>query len=212
VRARRPSTGGNTTGSNGCSANGGNTGRAGDRFRHPAGAGRWVRDGAAGGSGLAALLFGYVPNPAIAISPEPSPPYPPFSLRERKPPPRVHGPAEIEAAMARSRAGAGRRVDPPPDGFTLVYRTLIVWRRAIGCLLPMDRAILRRGRLDLLNGVDVSDEIQRAAVYIDRIFRAESAGDLPVQEPTKFELVINLKTAKDLDLTVPSSLLPAPTR
>src|SRR5262249_52938804 len=56
-------------------------------------------------------------------------------------------------------------------------------------------------------GADFADQYRRAAGYVDRILRGEKAGDLPVQAPTKYELVINLKTAKALDLTIPSSLL-----
>ncbi len=56
-------------------------------------------------------------------------------------------------------------------------------------------------------GPDLNDQYRRAAGYIDRILKGEKATDLPVQAPTKYELAINLKTAKALGLTVPPSLL-----
>jgi putative ABC transport system substrate-binding protein len=56
-------------------------------------------------------------------------------------------------------------------------------------------------------GPDDSDLFRRAAAYVDRILKGEKPGDLPVQNPTKYDLVVNLKTAKALGLTVPPSLL-----
>jgi putative tryptophan/tyrosine transport system substrate-binding protein len=56
-------------------------------------------------------------------------------------------------------------------------------------------------------GMDYADVFRRAAEYVDRILNGEKPADLPVQAPTKYELVLNLKTAKALGLDVPSTLL-----
>ena len=55
-------------------------------------------------------------------------------------------------------------------------------------------------------GIDLADPYSRAATYVDRVLRGAKPGDLPVQFPTKFEMVVNLKTAKALGLTVPLSI------
>ena len=66
--------------------------------------------------------------------------------------------------------------------------------------------IVRDGGL-LSYGVNLVDSSRRAATYVDRVLRGAKPGDLPVQFPTKFEMVVNLKTAKALGLTVPQSIL-----
>ena len=72
--------------------------------------------------------------------------------------------------------------------------------------LYWDSGLPRAGGL-LSYGVDQVDTWRRAATYVDRVLRGEKPGDLPVQFPTKFEMVLNLKTAKALGLTVPQSIL-----
>ena len=90
----------------------------------------------------------------------------------------------------------------------LVHRALIIsaaTRNNVPAVYPQSR-LAREGGL-LSYGPDASDLARMAITYVDRILRGEKPGDLPVQFPTKFEMAINLKTAKALGLTIPQSLL-----
>ena len=93
-------------------------------------------------------------------------------------------------------------------GFTLTHRAPIILAAARNnvpavCRFPF---IARDGGL-LSYGPDQEDIARRAASYVDRILRGEKPGDLPVQLPTKFEMAVNLKTAKALGFAVPPSIL-----
>jgi ABC-type uncharacterized transport system substrate-binding protein len=94
------------------------------------------------------------------------------------------------------------------SALALVHRNLII-RLAAQYRLPAiyyARNLVADGGL-MSYGADPVDDFRRAASYVDRILRGEKPANLPVQAPTKFELVINLKTAKVLSLEVPPQLL-----
>jgi putative tryptophan/tyrosine transport system substrate-binding protein len=115
---------------------------------------------------------------------------------------------EIERAIATFARGpnGGLVVTASPAAF--VHRNLLITlaaRHRLPAIYPT-REFIANGGL-FAYGPDGLDQYRRAAAYVDRILRGEKPADLPVQAPTKYELVINLKTAKTLGLTVPPMLL-----
>ena len=120
----------------------------------------------------------------------------------------LHDTAELERGIADFVRG-------PSDGLVVTASPLaIVHREAIVTLatrhkLPavyFERSFVTNGGL-ISYGPDLVEQWRGAASYVDRILRGEKPADLPVQAPTKYELVINLKAAKSLDLTIPPALL-----
>ena len=120
----------------------------------------------------------------------------------------AHDAAEIERAVAETAREPDGGLIVMPDAFTLTHHDLIITRAAQYDLpsIYAFRVFPASGGL-LSYGVDQIDIYRRAASYVDRILRGTKAGELPVEAPIKFELVINLKTAKALGLTVPDKLL-----
>jgi putative ABC transport system substrate-binding protein len=121
----------------------------------------------------------------------------------------VHSDAEIETAITALGREPGGGLVVMPDIFMLVHRTLLIisaaGRNNVPAVYPLSE-FARDGGL-LSYGTDQVDVWRRAASYVDRILRGAKPGDLPVQFPTKFEMVLNLKTAKALGLAVPPSIM-----
>jgi putative tryptophan/tyrosine transport system substrate-binding protein len=130
------------------------------------------------------------------------------SLKVMPIPAPVRSDVEIEAAIIALGREPGGGLAVMPQGFTLGHRTPII-SAAARHNVPAVYALsyfARDGGL-LSYGVEMFDLYRQAATYVDRILRGEKPADLPVQFPTKFEMVVNLKTAKALGLTVPQSIL-----
>jgi putative ABC transport system substrate-binding protein len=115
---------------------------------------------------------------------------------------------EIERAIAQFARSSNGGMVVPASGLALLHRDLIISLAARHKLPAVYflRAFVREGGL-ISYGADSIDPHRRAAGYVDRILKGERPADLPVQNPTKFELAINLRTAKALGLDVPPTLL-----
>ena len=122
----------------------------------------------------------------------------------------VHSDAEIETAInTLGRKPEGGLV-VMPDVFMFAHRVPLMIAAAhnnVPAVYGLSPFAKDGGLLSYGVGADLLDNWRRAATYVDRVLRGAKAGDLPVQLPTKLEMVVNLKTAKALGLTVPQSIL-----
>jgi putative ABC transport system substrate-binding protein len=121
---------------------------------------------------------------------------------------RVHSDAEIDSAIAPFAAIPGSGLIAPPSAFNTVHRHEIVvqtLQHRLPAVVHIREAVEEGGLM--CYAPDETDIFRRAVPYVDRILKGAKPGDLPVQAPTKFDFVINLKTAKMLGLNVPPDLL-----
>ena len=123
-------------------------------------------------------------------------------------PVNVRDAGEIERAVAAFARSANGGLIVTASASAIVHRDLIITLAARHKLpaVYFERSFVTGGGL-ISYGPDFVDQYRRAAGYVDRILKGEKPADLPVQAPTKYELVINLKTAKALGLDVPPTLL-----
>jgi ABC-type uncharacterized transport system substrate-binding protein len=130
------------------------------------------------------------------------------SIRVEVIPVNVRDAGEIERAIADFARSANGGLIPTSSAVALRHRDLIVTLAARHKLpaIYWERFFVTGGGL-ISYGPDFLDQYRRAAGYVDRILKGEKPADLPVQAPTKYEMVINLKTAKALGLTIPPRLL-----
>jgi putative ABC transport system substrate-binding protein len=120
----------------------------------------------------------------------------------------VHTDPEIEVAIAEFSASPGVGIIAPPSTFALVHRKTIIdqtSRHRLPVIMPAREAIAEGGLMSY--SPNQTDIFKRAAPYVDRVLKGENPGYLPVQAPTKFEFVINLKTANALGLRISPAVL-----
>jgi putative tryptophan/tyrosine transport system substrate-binding protein len=130
------------------------------------------------------------------------------SLAVQVSPTAVHAPDAIEGVIAAQARNPGGSLLVMPDPFNRTNRDKIIAlsaRYGVPAIYD-DRPYAESGGL-MTYGADRSEQLRQAAEYVDRILKGAKPMDLPVQNPTKFELIINLKTAKALNIAVPQSLL-----
>jgi putative ABC transport system substrate-binding protein len=120
----------------------------------------------------------------------------------------VHNTAEMEGVIEQFARESGSALIVLPDLFTATNRQSIIAIAAhhrLPAVYPFRYFVTSGGLMSY--GIEMLDTYRQAASYVDRILKGERPSDLPVQQPTKFEFVINLKTAKAFGLTMPPQLL-----
>jgi len=120
----------------------------------------------------------------------------------------VHNAAEMEHVIEQFARESDSALLVLPDLFTATHRQSIIAlaaRHRLPAVYPARYFVASGGLMSY--GIELLETYRQAAAYVDRILKGERPSDLPVQQPTKFELVINLKTAKTLGLEVPPTLL-----
>jgi putative ABC transport system substrate-binding protein len=150
-----------------------------------------LRDAPTSGMGYLGAIQSVAPSFGVELSP--------LNMRDAP---------EIERGVSAFSRSSNGGLIVVASGLAVVHRALIVTLAARHKLPAVywDRFFVTDGGL-VCYGVDLIDQFRRAAGYIDRILKGEKPADLPVQAPTKYELVINLKTAKALGLEVPATVL-----
>jgi putative ABC transport system substrate-binding protein len=119
----------------------------------------------------------------------------------------VHARDEIEGVIAAQARDPGGGLLVMPDVFNDANRELIITLAArFGVPAIYPRPVFAESGGLIAYGADLTEQFRQAAGYIDRILKGTNPGDLPIQQPTKFELVINVKTAKALGLSIPQSM------
>jgi putative ABC transport system substrate-binding protein len=119
----------------------------------------------------------------------------------------VHGPDDLERTFSAIKKEHATALSALWNGVNNNYRSRIVDFAAKSKLPAMypDREFVEAGGL-MSYGPNFAELFRRAAVYVDKILKGAKPADLPVEQPTKFELVINLKTAKQIGLTIPPNV------
>jgi putative ABC transport system substrate-binding protein len=187
---------------------------------HPGGniTGRTIQPPEFGGKLVALLKEAYPPLSRLAVGWDPT--YPGFRafyqhaeiaaqvLGITLHPVEMRGPGDVEPALAQITKERANGLTVWPTNATFMRMTQIMKFAELN-RLPTIFPVPRLGGSGglMAYGTNTEEQYRRVATYVDRILKGAKPADLPVEQPTKFELVINLKTAKALGLTIPPSLL-----